>query len=73
MHLKDGLAPLGQDARMKDEIGYHSSRALAELDRARSCPDLRAARVHFELAERHLERLRSLGAARPAPGPTTAT
>jgi len=45
---------------MEDEISYHSSRALAELDRARHCSDVQAARSHLRLAEQHLERLRSL-------------
>jgi hypothetical protein len=45
---------------MEDEISYHSSRALAELDRARSSPDAHAARCHLRLAEEHLERMRAL-------------
>ncbi|HYE26693.1 MAG TPA: hypothetical protein VEA61_00435 [Allosphingosinicella sp.] len=49
---------------MDDEIGYHSSRALAELDQARRCRDVHAARCHLQLAEQHLERMRSLCRAR---------
>jgi hypothetical protein len=45
---------------MDDEISYHSSRALAELDQARRSADAHAARRHLELAEQHLERMRSL-------------
>ena len=45
---------------MDDEISYHSTRALAELDQARRCADAHAARRHLELAEQHLERMRSL-------------
>ncbi|HLL30175.1 MAG TPA: hypothetical protein VK403_04185 [Allosphingosinicella sp.] len=45
---------------MDDEISYHSSRALAELDRARRCADVHAARCHLQLAEQHLDRMRSL-------------
>jgi hypothetical protein len=45
---------------MDDEIGYLSSRALAELDQARRCADAHAARGHLELAEQHLERMRRL-------------
>jgi len=45
---------------MDDEISYHSSRALAELDQARRCPDVHAARCHLQLAERHLDRMRNL-------------
>lgn len=45
---------------MDDEISYHSSRALAELDQARQCPDVHAARCHLQLAEQHLDRMRSL-------------
>ncbi len=45
---------------MDDEISYHSSRALAELDSARQCPDVHAARCHLQLAEQHLDRMRAL-------------
>ena len=45
---------------LDDEISFHSGRALAELDLARRCHDSRAAKVHLALAERHLERMRSL-------------
>jgi hypothetical protein len=45
---------------MDDEIGFHSSRALAELDIARQCGDFRAARSHLRLAEEHLDRVRTL-------------
>ncbi|HEU0098967.1 MAG TPA: hypothetical protein VFQ67_09355 [Allosphingosinicella sp.] len=56
---------------MDEEISYHSSRALAELDQARRCPDAHAARCHLELAERHLGRMRELcrGAAAADPAP----
>jgi hypothetical protein len=45
---------------MDDEISYHSNRALAELDQARKCSDVHAARCHLQLAEQHLDRMRSL-------------
>jgi hypothetical protein len=45
---------------MDDEISYHSSRALAELDQARRCLDVHAARCHLQLAEQHLDRMRAL-------------
>ncbi len=51
---------LDQSNRMEDEIGYHSNRALAELDRARESADIHVARCHLKLAEQHLERMRSL-------------
>ncbi|HEX9966217.1 MAG TPA: hypothetical protein VGB04_14665 [Allosphingosinicella sp.] len=54
------LLNVRQAAFMDDEISYHSSRALAELDQARRCPDVHAARCHLQLAERHLDRMRSL-------------
>jgi hypothetical protein len=50
---------------MDDEISYHSSRALAELDHARRCPDVDVARRHLALAEQHLDRMRSLCRAAP--------
>lgn len=55
----------------EDEISYHSSRALAELDQARRCADANAARCHLQLAEQHLERMRSLcrAGASADPGP----
>ncbi|MGZ8285838.1 MAG: hypothetical protein ACXW27_08450 [Allosphingosinicella sp.] len=56
---------------MEEEISYHSSRALAELDQARRCVDVHAARCHLQLAEQHLDRMRklcrSMAAADPAP------
>jgi len=56
---------------MDEEISYHSSRALAELDQARRCADAHAARCHLQLAEQHLDRMRTLcraaAAADPAP------
>ena len=56
---------------MDEEISYHSSRALTELDSARRCADAHAARCHLELAEQHLERMRALcrtaAAADPSP------
>jgi hypothetical protein len=56
---------------MDEEISYHSRRALAELDQARRCADVHAARRHLELAEQHLDRMRSLcrDAAAPDPNP----
>jgi hypothetical protein len=45
---------------MDDEISFHSSRALEELDRARHCLDVHVARTHLRLAEEHLDRMRSL-------------
>jgi hypothetical protein len=55
---------------MDDEITYHSSRALAELDQARQCADVHAARCHLQLAERHLDRMRSLCRAAAARDPS---
>jgi hypothetical protein len=54
---------------MDDEISYHSSRALAELDQARRCPDANAARSHLQLAEQHLDRMRLLARAAAATDP----
>jgi hypothetical protein len=45
---------------MDDEISYHSGRALAELDSARRCVDVHAARCHLQLAGHHLDRMRTL-------------
>ncbi|HEX8240786.1 MAG TPA: hypothetical protein VF574_13700 [Allosphingosinicella sp.] len=55
---------------MDDEISYHSSRALAELDQARRCSDVHAARCHLQLAERYLEKMRSLCRAAAASDPS---
>lgn len=65
IEVKDGAPSLDQGRGMDDEISYHSSRALAELDLARRCADVQAARCHLQLAEQHLERMRSL--CRPLP------
>jgi hypothetical protein len=51
---------------MDEEISYHSSRALAELDQACRSPDTHAARCHLQLAEQHLDRMRSLARAAAA-------
>jgi hypothetical protein len=56
---------------MDDEIGFHSSRALAELDLARRCADFRAARAHLLLAEEHLDRVRTLCRSAGIPGPAS--
>jgi hypothetical protein len=53
--------------RMRDEIGFHSARAMAELDLARCTADSRAARAHLALANEHLARMRELCAAAYAP------
>jgi hypothetical protein len=45
---------------MDDEVSFHSSRALAELDLARQAHDVHVARCHLRLAEEHLDRVRSL-------------
>ena len=50
----------GKYGPMDEEISYHSSRALAELDQARRCADVHAARCHLQLAEQHLDRMRTL-------------
>lgn len=44
---------------MRDDIAFHSKRALAEIDLARHTADSRAARAHL-VAEQHLERMREL-------------
>ncbi len=54
----------------EDDISYHSNRALAEIDQARRCVDVHAARCHLQLAEQHLERMRSLARAAAASDPT---
>ena len=58
---------------MDDEISYHSSRALAELDSARRCADVHAARCHLQLAEQHLDRMRTLCRAAAASDPSGAS
>jgi len=52
-----------------DEIKFHSDRALAELDRARTAADPAAARAHLALSALHVDRLRALSAATVA-GPS---
>jgi hypothetical protein len=46
---------------------FHSQRAQAELDLARSASSAVAAEAHFRLSQLHAEKLRSLGSAAPAP------
>ncbi|HYI41300.1 MAG TPA: hypothetical protein VE053_13380 [Allosphingosinicella sp.] len=54
---------------MDDNISYHSSRALAELEQARRCANANAARCHLQLAEQHLERMRTLAQVAAASDP----
>jgi hypothetical protein len=63
-----GRDPIREET-MDEEISYHSSRALAELDQARQCPDVHAARCHLQLAEQHLDRMRALARAAAASDP----
>lgn len=50
---------------MRDDIAFHSKRALAEIDLARSTAESRAARAHLVLAEQHLDRMRELSGRGP--------
>ena len=43
-----------------DEVGFHSKRAIEEIDVARKALDSRAARAHLTLARQHLDRVRLL-------------
>ena len=69
MQVSARASNLRQAAFMDDDITYHSNRALAELDLARRCPDVHAARCHLQLAEQHLDRMRSLCRAAAANDP----
>ena len=44
----------------KDEIQFHSDRAMAELDRALGAASMAAAQAHFQLSALHLEKMRDL-------------
>jgi hypothetical protein len=44
----------------KDDIQFHSDRAMAELDRALGASSAAAARAHFHLSALHLEKMRVL-------------
>jgi hypothetical protein len=44
----------------RDDISFHSKRAMAELDLAVRASSTAAARAHFSLSSLHLERMRSL-------------
>jgi hypothetical protein len=50
----------------EDEIGFHTARAMAEIDLARRASDGRAARAHLALANEHLDRIRGLSGAASA-------
>jgi hypothetical protein len=69
IEVSDDSARMDHQGAMDDDISYHSSRALAELDQARRSADLHAARCHLQLAEQHLERMRALCRAAAASGP----
>lgn len=48
---------------MKDEVKFHSDRAMAEIDLAAKAADLHAAKAHLQLSELHVQRIRALSAA----------
>jgi len=43
-----------------DDIGFHSKRAMAELDLAVRAGSTEAAKAHFSLSSLHLDRMRAL-------------
>ena len=43
-----------------EKIQFHSERAMAEFDLARSASCIQAAQAHFGLSVLHLDRMRSL-------------
>ena len=45
---------------MADDIGFHSRRAMAELDLAVRAASTPAARAHFSLSVLHLDRMKEL-------------
>jgi hypothetical protein len=49
------------------DMEFHSQRAQAELDLARSASSAVAAEAHFRLSQLHAEKLRSLGTGAPSP------
>jgi hypothetical protein len=44
----------------RDDIGFHSKRAMAELDLAVRASSTEAARAHFSLSSLHLDCMRKL-------------
>lgn len=49
----------------REQIDYHSKRAMTELDMSLRAGSLLASRAHAKLSALHLERLRALGGAGP--------
>jgi hypothetical protein len=47
-----------------EEFGYHSRRALRELDLGLTATCVAAARAHFELSSLHMQRAREASAGR---------
>lgn len=45
----------------RDDIQFHSDRAMAELDMALRAGCVHAARAHFSLSALHLDKMRALG------------
>jgi hypothetical protein len=56
----------------KDDIQFHSERAMAELDRALSASSAAAAQAHFSLSALHLQRMQAVGEPVPPLGPIRA-
>lgn len=49
----------------REQIDYHSKRAMTELDMSLRAGSLLASRAHARLSALHLERLKALGASAP--------
>jgi hypothetical protein len=47
--------------RDRDQIDYHSDRAMRELDAGLTAKSMPAARAHLQLSSLHMERVRELG------------
>ena len=55
---------------IEDQIRYHSTRAMRELDQGLSADSPAAARAHLELSSLHLQRARALGQGDEEPRPS---
>lgn len=56
----EGFALSESEARVRDEVKYHTDRVMSELALAARCPDRKAAESHLNLSALHLARARDL-------------
>ncbi len=55
--------------RSSDDVGYHTQRAVRELDLGLTAQSISASRAHLQLSSLHFQKARSLQGGQPASKP----